>query len=246
MFDLSGKKALITGAAGGIGAAICEALAKQGADLLLCGSNQEKLQTFAKTLTTANPPECIAADLSDAAGVATVVSRIQEIGGVDILVCNAGITADTLAMRMKDEDWDRVITLNLTSTFQLIRGALKDMVKKRWGRVICISSVIASMGNPGQANYAASKAGMEGMARSMAMEVAPRGITINSLAPGFVQTPMTDKLNDEQKKRITANIPLQRLGNPKDIAGGVVFLASDEAAYITGQTLHVNGGLYMA
>jgi len=246
MFDLKGKKALVTGAAGGIGSAVSAGLAANGASVILAGSNAEKLAAFAASGEVPNNLGYIAADLAAKDGASNLIKQAIEKGGFDILVCNAGITADGLAMRMKDEDWDRVIQVNLTSTFTMVREAVKVMMKNRWGRIICVTSVIGHMGNPGQANYAASKAGVAGMVRSVAMEVASRGVTVNCVAPGFIQTPMTEKLNDEQKAKITSNIPAGRLGDAGDVAGSVVFLASDSASYITGQTVHVNGGLYTA
>ncbi len=242
--DLSGKKALVTGASGGIGAAIAVALDAAGASVALSGTREEKLKEVAANLK--NAPQILTCNLSDTAEVDGLAARAQEaLGGLDILVCNAGITKDNLAMRMKDEEWQNVIDINLSATFRLNRSVLRGMMKQRAGRIINISSVVATMGNAGQANYCASKAGMIGMSKALAQEVASRGITVNCIAPGFIQTPMTDALNEDQQKRITDNIPAARFGQPEDIAAAVAFLSSNEASYITGQTLHVNGGLHM-
>lgn len=244
MFSLSGKKALITGATGGIGGAIAKALAEAGAQVAVSGRNQEKLDAFAATL--GNGALGVACDVSQLDTVEGLITSAEEkLGGLDILVCNAGVTKDMLAMRMKDEDWQQVIDVNLTASFRLARGAIKGMMKRRSGRIIFVTSVVGWSGNPGQSNYCASKAGLTGMSKSLAQEVASRGITINCIAPGFIATPMTDVLNDDQKGRITQNIPQARMGSPEDIAAGAVYLASDEAAYMTGQTLHINGGLLM-
>lgn len=243
MTVLAGKKALITGASGGIGGAIAKALKRAGADVAISGTRKEALDALAAELGGASVLPC---NLSDAAAVEALPGQAEAaLGGLDILVCNAGVTKDGLAMRMKDEDWQAVIDINLTATFRLNRAVLRPFMKQRAGRIINISSVVAVMGNPGQANYCASKAGMIGMSKSLAAEVASRGITVNCVAPGFIRTPMTEKLNEEQAARITQNIPAARFGLPEDIAGGVVFLASDAASYITGQTLHINGGLLM-
>lgn len=244
MINLSGKKALITGATGGIGGAIAEKLQQAGASIAISGTRKEKLDELAaSSLKGAVVLPC---DLGDGAAVDALPGQAFEaLGGLDILVCNAGITKDTLAMRMKDEDWQRVIDVNLSATFRLNRACLKPMMKARFGRIINISSVVGVMGNPGQANYCASKAGMIGMSKALAAEVAARGITVNCVAPGFIKTAMTDALNEDQQKRITDNIPAARFGLPEDIADSVVFLASDLAGYVTGQTLHVNGGLLM-
>jgi 3-oxoacyl-[acyl-carrier protein] reductase len=244
MTQLAGKKALVTGASGGIGGAIAKALVAAGADIVISGTRQEALQALNDEL--GGKAKIITCNLTDAAAVDALPAQAEAaLGGLDILVCNAGVTKDTLAMRMKDEDFDSVIAINLRSTFQLNRAVLKPFMKQRAGRIINISSVVAVMGNPGQANYCASKAGMIGMSKSLAAEVASRGITVNCVAPGFIKTAMTDKLNEEQQKRITDNIPAQRFGTPEDVAAGVVFLASDAAGYVTGQTLHINGGLLM-
>lgn len=244
MFDLSGKKALVTGASGGIGGAIAKALHAQGADVALSGTREDALQALAAELgsrahvTPARLGEEGAADQ-------LVADAIAAMGQVDILVNNAGLTRDTLAMRMKDEDWDQVLNVNLKSAFQLSRACLKTMMKARFGRIISITSIVGVTGNPGQCNYAASKAGLIGMSKSMAQEVAPRGITVNCVAPGFIATPMTDALNEQQKAAILGKIPAGAMGGPDDIAGAVVYLSSNEANYVTGQTLHVNGGMAM-
>ncbi|MBN8544296.1 MAG: 3-oxoacyl-[acyl-carrier-protein] reductase [Alphaproteobacteria bacterium] len=244
MTSLAGKKALVTGASGGIGGAIAKALLAAGADVAISGTRLEALEALNADL--GGKGKILTCNLTDAAAVEALPAQAEAaLGGLDILVCNAGVTKDTLAMRMKDEDFDSVIAINLRSTFQLNRAVLKPFMKQRAGRIINISSVVAVMGNPGQANYCASKAGMIGMSKSLAAEVSSRGITVNCVAPGFIKTAMTDKLNEEQQKRITDNIPAQRFGTPEDVAAGVVFLASDAAGYITGQTLHINGGLLM-
>lgn len=242
--NLAGKKALVTGASGGIGGAIAKALKEAGATVAISGTRVEALEA----LNTELGGGCVIlpCNLTDGAAVDALPGQAEAaLGGLDILVCNAGVTKDTLAMRMKDEDWQAVIDINLTATFKLNRAVLKPFMKQRSGRIINIASVVAVMGNPGQANYCASKAGMIGMSKSLAAEVSSRGITVNCVAPGFIKTAMTDKLNEEQQKRITDNIPAQRFGLPDDIAAGVAFLASDGASYITGQTLHINGGLLM-
>lgn len=244
MFDLSGKKALVTGASGGIGGAIATALHARGADVALSGTREDALQALADSLgerahvTPARLGEEGAADQ-------LVADAMAAMGGVDILINNAGLTRDTLAMRMKDEDWDLVLNVNLKSAFQLSRACLKGMMKARFGRIISVTSIVGVTGNPGQCNYAASKAGLIGMSKSLAQEVAPRGITVNCVAPGFIATPMTDALNDDQKGAILSKIPTRAMGNPDDIASATVYLASDEANYVTGQTLHVNGGMAM-
>lgn len=244
MFDLQGKKALITGASGGIGEAIAKALNDAGAQVAISGTREEKLKEVAAGLR--GDTAIVPCNLSDAEQVNGLAARAEEaMGGLDILVCNAGITKDNLAMRMKDEEWQQVIDVNLSATFRLNKSVLRGMMKQRSGRIINISSVVGVMGNPGQANYCASKAGMIGMSKSLAQEVASRGITVNCIAPGFIKTPMTEALNEEQQSRITANIPAARFGLPEDIAAGVAFLSSNGASYITGQTLHINGGLLM-
>lgn len=244
MFDLSGKKALVTGATGGIGAAIATALHQAGAEVVVSGTRAEKLQELAGDL--GSRVHVIAANLSDRADVDRLAKDASEaMGGIDILVNNAGITRDNLAMRMKDEDWDSVMQVNLESAFRLIKATMRGMMKSRWGRVVNITSVVGVTGNPGQANYCAAKAGMIGMSKALAQELASRSITVNCVAPGFIATPMTDVLTDDQKAAITANIPSGELGAPEDIASAVLYLASQEAKYVTGQTLHVNGGMAM-
>lgn len=243
MLSLGGKKALVTGATGGIGGEIAKALHKAGAAVAISGSRQNKLDALAAELSGAVPIIC---DLSKLETVEELVRQAEEkLGGLDILVCNAGVTRDNLTLRMKDEEWQQVIDINLTASFKLARAAMKGMLKRRAGRMIFITSVVGWTGNPGQANYCASKGGLTSMAKSLAQEVASRGITINCVAPGFIATAMTAALNDDQKAKINQNIPLGRMGEAKEIAAGVLFLASDEAAYITGQTLHVNGGMFM-
>jgi 3-oxoacyl-[acyl-carrier protein] reductase len=244
MFDLSGKKALVTGATGGIGMAIAKALHAQGAEVGLSGTRETVLQELATEL--GDRAHVLPCNLSDPESVAALAKNAEEaMGGVDILVNNAGLTRDMLAMRMKDEDWQLVLDVNLSAGFKLIRALLKGMMKRRSGRVIGITSIVGVTGNPGQANYAASKAGMIGMSKALAQEVASRGITINCVAPGFIATPMTDGLGDKQHEALLGSIPTGRLGDPEDIAASVVYLASDEAAYVTGQTIHVNGGMAM-
>jgi 3-oxoacyl-[acyl-carrier protein] reductase len=244
MFDLSGKSALVTGASGGIGGAIAKALHAQGATVGLSGTRVEPLEKLKAEL--GERAHVLPADLGDPAAIeALLKSADAALGGIDILVNNAGLTRDNLALRMKDEDWQKVIDVNLTAGFRLSRGAMRGMMKKRWGRIIGITSVVGHTGNPGQANYAAAKAGMIGMSKSLAQEVASRGITVNCVAPGFIETQMTDALNEDQKARIMATIPAGRLGQSAEIAAAVVYLASPEAAYVTGQTVHVNGGMAM-
>lgn len=244
MFNLNGKNALVTGATGGIGAAIARALHGAGATVAISGTRAEKLNELAGEL--GERVHVIAANLSDRESVdALAKAAVEAMGSVDILVNNAGVTKDNLAMRMKDDEWDTVLQVNLESAFRLMKGVLRGMMKARSGRMINITSVVGVTGNPGQANYAASKAGMIGMSKSFAQEVASRGITINCVAPGFIATPMTDALTDDQKAAITSGIPSGELGTPEDIASAVLYLASDEAKYVTGQTLHVNGGMAM-
>ena len=244
MAQLAGKKALVTGASGGIGGAIAKALVAQGASVAISGTRVEALEALNAEL--GGGAKVLPCNLKDAAQVDALVGQAEAaLGGLDILVCNAGVTKDGLAMRMNDEQWQDVIDINLTATFRLNRAALKGMMKQRSGRIINIASVVAVMGNPGQANYCASKAGMIGMSKSLAAEIASRGVTVNCVAPGFIKTAMTDALNEEQQKRITSNIPAARFGLPEDVAAGVVFLAGNGASYITGQTLHINGGLLM-
>ncbi len=244
MFSLSGKKALVTGASGGIGGAIAKALHAQGADVSLSGRNVEALEKLAAEI--GDRCHVLPGDLGTAeAADALIKSAEEKMGQVDILVNNAGLTKDGLFMRMKDEDWQVVQDVNLTAPFRLIRAAVRGMMKRRFGRIINITSVVGVTGNPGQANYCASKAGMIGMSKSMAAEVASRGITVNCVAPGFIATAMTEALNEEQKAKINATIPAGAMGTSEDIATSVVYLASDEAKYVTGQTLHVNGGMAM-
>lgn len=243
MFDLTGKKALVTGATGGIGGAIARALHKAGAQVALSGTRQAALDELAGALPGSVTLAC---DLSNPAETDALIGRAEEaLGGLDILVANAGITKDGLLLRMKDEDFERVLDINLGSYFRLARAASKGMMKRRHGRIIAITSVIGVTGNPGQANYAASKAGMIGFTKSIAAELASRGITANCVAPGFIVSPMTDALSDAQKTDITAKIPAARLGQPDDIAAAIIYLSSNEASYVTGQTLHINGGMAM-
>jgi 3-oxoacyl-[acyl-carrier protein] reductase len=248
MFDLNGKTALVTGATGGIGEAIARALHKAGATVAVSGRKVDKLEALAAELG-GDRVKVVACDLADKAQVAKLIDEaVKALGGrLDILVNNAGLTKDNLFMVMKDEQWDEVIAVNLTSTFMLMRAATRHMLRSKsgYGRIINISSVSGVLGNPGQGNYAASKAGMIGMTKSLAREVANRGITANCIAPGFIKTPMTDVLNEKQVAEISQHIPAQRFGTPEDIAGAALFLASDAAAYMTGQTLHVNGGMLM-
>ncbi len=244
MFDLTGKKALVTGATGGLGGAIAAALHGAGAHVALSGTRKARLDELAGQLgERAAVTPC---DLSDPADVDALVGKAADaLGGLDILVANAGITRDGLLMRMKDDDWEAVIKVNLEAYFRLARAALRGMMKQRWGRIVGITSVVGVTGNPGQTNYAASKAGMIGFTKSLAQEVASRGVTANCVAPGFIASPMTDALSDVQKEAITARIPAARLGAGDDVAAAVAYLASDEAGYVTGQTLHVNGGMAM-
>ena len=244
MFDLSGKKALVTGASGGIGGAIAKALHAQGAEVALSGTRADALTALAAEL--GSRAHVTPARLGEeGAAEQLIADALAAMGQVDILVNNAGLTRDTLAMRMKDEDWDQVLNVNLKSAFQLSRACLKTMMKARFGRIISITSIVGVTGNAGQCNYAASKAGLIGMSKSMAQEVAARGITVNCVAPGFIATPMTDALNEQQKAAILGKIPTGAMGGPDDIASAVVYLASTEANYVTGQTLHVNGGMAM-
>lgn len=244
MFNLAGKKALITGATGGIGASIATTLHAAGVEVAISGTRAEKLEALNADL--GGTAHVVPANLSDRSSVDQLIADVTAaMGGVDILVNNAGITKDTLAMRMKDEDWDSVMQVNLESAFRLTKGLMRGMMKSRWGRIVNITSVVGVTGNPGQANYCASKAGMIGMSKALAAELTSRGITVNCVAPGFIGTPMTDVLTDDQKAAITANIPSGELGDPDDIATAVLYLASKEAKYVTGQTLHVNGGMAM-
>ena len=245
MFDLTGKTALVTGASGGIGGAIAKALHAQGATVVLSGTRAEALETLKAEL--GSRAFIAPANLSDIASVEALPKAAEEAAGagIDILVNNAGITRDNLFMRMKDEEWDQVIAVNLTAAFRLSRAVLRGMMKKRWGRIIQITSVVGATGNPGQGNYAAAKAGLVGMTKSLAAEVASRNITANAVAPGFIQTAMTDVLTDQQKETISTRIPAGRMGMPEEIAAAVVYLASPEAAYVTGETIQVNGGMAM-
>jgi 3-oxoacyl-[acyl-carrier protein] reductase len=244
MFDLTGKTALVTGASGGIGAAIAKALHSAGATLAISGTRIEPLEALAAEL--GERVHVLPCNLSDAAAVDALPKQAAEaMGGVDILVNNAGITKDNHFMRMSDEEWASVLDVNLTATMRLCKGVVRGMMKSRWGRIVNISSIVGATGNPGQANYAASKAGMVGMSKSIAYEVAGRGITVNCVAPGFIATAMTDKLTDEQKDKINVQIPAARMGTPEEIAAAVLYLASNEAGYVTGATLHVNGGMAM-
>jgi 3-oxoacyl-[acyl-carrier protein] reductase len=243
MFDLSGKTALVTGATGGIGGAVARALHGRGAKLALSGTRREALETLAAELGNAAVLPC---DLADKDAVEALVPAAEAaLGQVDILVANAGITRDNLFVSMRDDEWEQVLNVNLTSTFRLTRAAVKTMMRRRFGRVIGITSVVGVTGNPGQGNYTAAKAGMIGMFKSVAKEYAKRGVTANCVAPGFITSPMTDKLNDKQRDSILAMVPAGRLGSGADVAAAVVYLASNEAGYVTGQTLHVNGGMAM-
>ncbi|MCT4610826.1 MAG: 3-oxoacyl-[acyl-carrier-protein] reductase [Pelagimonas sp.] len=244
MFDLTGKSALITGASGGIGGAIAKALHGAGANVGLSGTRTEPLEALAAEL--GERAFVLPCNLSDAEAVNALPKQAAEaMGGVDILVNNAGITRDNLFMRMSEDEWSSVLDVNLTSTFRLCKGVMRGMMKSRWGRIVNISSVVGATGNPGQGNYAAAKAGMGGMSKSLAYEVASRGITVNAVAPGFIATAMTDKLNDDQKGAILGQIPAGRMGSSEEIAAAVLYLASPEASYVTGTTLHVNGGMAM-
>ncbi len=244
MFDLTGKTALVTGASGGIGAAIARALHGAGATVGLSGTRVEPLEALAAELD--ERAHVLPCNLSDPEAVAALPGQaIEAMGSIDILVNNAGITRDNLFMRMSDDEWQSVLDVNLTATMKLCKGVIRGMMKARWGRIVNISSVVGATGNPGQANYAASKAGMVGMSKSLAYEVASRGITVNCVAPGFITTAMTDKLTDDQKNAILAQVPAGRMGEADEIAASVLFLASPEASYVTGATLHVNGGMAM-
>ena len=244
MFDLSGQTALVTGGSGGIGGAIARALHRQGAQVAVTGTRTAALAALVEEL--GEGAHALTADLADPEAPDRLVRDAEAaLGRIDILVNNAGITRDALALRLRDEDWQAVIEINLSAAFRLIRACLRGMVRRRHGRIICITSVVGVTGNPGQANYAAAKAGLIGMAKSLAAETATRGITVNCIAPGLITTAMTDKLNDEQRLRIAAAIPMGRFGVAEDVASAAVYLASAEAAYITGQTLHINGGMAM-
>ena len=253
MFDLHGLNALVTGASGGIGSAIARALAGRGARLAVSGSNAEKLRIFRDELDEHTPQHlqevdhvAIACDLSDPEEVEKLVpAAVDTMGGINILINNAGITRDNLAMRMKDEEWDAVIRINLEAAFRLMRAATRPMMKAKFGRIITITSVVGATGNPGQMNYAAAKGGLTAMSKSLGQEVASRGITVNCIAPGFIRTAMTDELPDAQKEALNTRIPMGRMGEGEDIAAAAVYLASREAGYITGQTIHVNGGMAM-
>jgi 3-oxoacyl-[acyl-carrier protein] reductase len=243
MFDLTGKSALVTGASGGIGGPIAKALAKAGAKVALSGTREDALKAVQSEIAGSVVLPC---SLTDGAAVDALCGKAEEaLGGLDIVISNAGVTKDGLLLRMKDEDFTQVLQINLEAYFRLSRAALKIMMRKRWGRIIGITSVVGVMGNPGQANYAASKAGMIGFTKSLAQEVASRNVTANCIAPGMIRSPMTDVLNDAQKQAMLGRIPAGRLGEGTDIAAAAVYLASEEAAYVTGQTLHVNGGMTM-
>ncbi|WP_341989551.1 3-oxoacyl-[acyl-carrier-protein] reductase [Azorhizobium sp. AG788] len=244
MFDLSGKTALVTGATGGLGGAIATALHAQGATVAISGTRREALDALAATL--GERVHVLPCNLGEAEQVEKLVPDAEAAMGVlDILVNNAGITRDNIFMRLKDEDWEQVLNVNLTSAFRLSRAAVRSMMRRRTGRIISITSIVGVTGNAGQGNYAAAKAGMIGMSKSLAQEVASRGVTVNCIAPGFIATPMTDALNEKQREGILKSVPAARLGTPEDIAAACVYLASDEAGYVTGQTLHVNGGMAM-
>ena len=244
MFALADKKVVVTGASGGIGGAIARAMHEQGATVALAGRNREALDALAADL--GGRCHVIVGELSDTEAADAMLAEASDaMEGIDVLVNNAGLTRDNLAMRIKDEDWQAVIDVNLTATFRLSRAVLRGMMKARWGRIINVTSIVGVTGNPGQTNYAASKAGIIGMSKSLAGEVATRGITVNCIAPGFIATAMTESLSDDQKDKLVGAVPAGRLGTPEDVAACAVFLASDEAAYVTGQTLHVNGGMAM-
>ena len=244
MFDLTGKTALVTGASGPIGGAIARALHAQGAVLAISGTRQDALDQLAAEL--GGRVHVVACDLAIAAEVEALVPRAEQVlGQLDVLVANAGVARDNLLVQLRDEDWDQVLAVNLSATFRLSRAAVRGMMRRRFGRIVAITSVVGSTGNPGQANYVAAKAGIAGMIKSIAQEYARRGITANCVAPGFIVTPMTEKLNDKQREAILAKIPASRPGTPEEVAAAVVFLASNEAGYVTGQTLHVNGGMAM-
>jgi 3-oxoacyl-[acyl-carrier protein] reductase len=244
MFDLTGKTALVTGSTGGIGGAIARAFHQQGATIAISGTRRDVLDALAGEL--ADRVHVLPCNLADKEEVEALVPKSEEaMGKLDILVANAGITKDNLLVQLRDEDWDQVVAVNLTATFRLARAAVRGMMRRRFGRIIGVSSVVGVTGNPGQANYTATKAGLIGMIKSIAGEYARRGITANAIAPGFIATAMTERLNDKQREAILARVPAGRLGAGADVAAAAVFLASDEAAYVTGQTLHVNGGMTM-
>jgi 3-oxoacyl-[acyl-carrier protein] reductase len=244
MFDLTGKAALVTGASGGIGGAIARAFHTQGATVMLSGTRRDVLDQLAGEFK--DRVHVLSCNLADKAAVEELVPKAEDaMGKLDILVANAGITRDNLFVQLRDEDWDEVVAVNLTATFRLARAAVRGMMRRRFGRIIGITSVVGVTGNAGQTNYTATKAGMIGMIKSIAQEYAKRGVTANCIAPGFVATPMTDKLNDKQREAILARVPAGRLGAAAEVAAAAVYLASDEAAYVTGQTLHVNGGMAM-
>ena len=244
MFDLTGKTALITGASGGIGGAIARAFHRQGATVAISGTRRDALQELAGELT--DRVHVLPCNLADKGEVELLVPNAEQaLGRLDILVANAGITKDNLLVQLRDEDWDEVVAVNLTAAFRLARAAVRGMMRRRFGRIIAITSVVGVTGNPGQTNYTATKAGVIGMIKSIAAEYARRGVTANAIAPGFIATAMTDKLNDKQREAILARVPAGRLGAGADVAAAAVFLASEEAAYVTGQTLHVNGGIAM-
>jgi len=244
MFELKGRRALVTGASGGIGGAIAQVLHASGAAVALSGTREAALQALADGL--GGRIEVVPCDLADAGALEGLIGTAQErLGGLDILVNNAGITRDNLALRLKDEDWDAVLRVDLSAAFKLSRAALRGMLRQRWGRIVNITSIVGVTGNPGQSNYAAAKAGLIGMSKSLAAEVANRAITVNCVAPGFIESPMTDALPEARRQAVLAAVPAGRFGEARDVAACVAFLASDEAAYITGQTLHVNGGMAM-
>ena len=244
MFDLNGKVVLITGATGGIGKSIARKMREKGAKLILSGTRQDVLNNIVSEF--GNEAKGIVTDLNDKDDIISLADEAEKcFGQIDVLINNAGVTADNLFMRMKDEDWEKVININLTAAMRLTRQVIRGMIKKRFGRVIFISSVVGYTGNAGQTNYSASKSALVGLTKSLALEVASRGITCNLIAPGFISSPMTDKLSDDQKNNIVKNIPVNRLGMPDDISNACVYLASDEASFITGSTLHINGGMSM-
>jgi 3-oxoacyl-[acyl-carrier protein] reductase len=243
MFDLSGRTALVTGASGGIGEVIARQLHAQGATVVLAGRRSEALAALAEALGERARVEV--AELSDPQAAEQLIAAAADGGGPDVLINNAGLTRDNLAVRMKDEDWQTVLEVNLSAVFRLTRAALRGMMRRRWGRIVNVTSIVALTGNPGQVNYAAAKAGMIGMTKSVAAEVATRGITVNCVAPGFIETAMTAALSEDQRRRLLERVPVGRLGSPADVAAAIGYLASEEAAYVTGQTLHVNGGMAM-